>query len=166
VLALGSAQNREKSLMKKQLIPIGVILIMAVPICVGQLSVYKRTKSGVNPALISDLEKSITQAYKDKQAEAFKRYLAGDFTAVDEHGIKGADAEVAQMAKTDVRDNVFADMKVAFPAADTAVITYKVTTQATSAGQDTSGTYNAATIWVKYDDKTWLAVFHTFVKAQ
>ena len=116
--------------------------------------------------MISNLEKSLTQAYKDKQAEAFKRYLTGDFTAVDEHGIKSADAEVAEMAKTDVRDNVFADMKVAFPAADIAVITYKVTTQATSAVQDTSGTYNAATVWVKYDDKTWLAVFHTFVKTQ
>jgi len=69
------------------------------------------------------------------------------------------------MAKTDVRDNVFADMKVAFPAADIAVITYKVTTQATSAGQDTSGTYNAATVWVKHD-KTWSAAFHTFVKTQ
>jgi hypothetical protein len=152
--------------MKKQLIPIGVMLIMTMSICVGQLSVYKRTKSGVNQAMIPNLERSITQAYKDKQAEAFKRYLTADFTAVDEHGIKGTDAEVAEMAKTDVRDNVFADMKVTFPAADVAVITYKVTTQATSAGQDTSGTYNAATVWVKYDDKTWLAVFHTFVKAQ
>jgi len=152
--------------MKRQLISIGVILIMAGPICVGQLSVYKRTKSGVSPAVISDLEKSLTQAYKDKQAEAFKNYLTGDFTAVDEHGIKGADAEVAEMAKTDVRENIFADMKVTFPAADIAVITYKVTTQATSAGQDTSGTYNAATVWVKYDDKTWLAVFHTFVKTE
>jgi len=70
------------------------------------------------------------------------------------------------MAKTDVRNNAFADMKVVFPAADVAVISYKVTTQATSAGQDISGTYNAATVWVKYADKTWLAVFHTFVKTQ
>jgi len=59
--------------MKKQLIPIEIIiLITAVPICMAQLSVYKRTKSGVSPAVISDLEKSVTQAYKDKQAEAFK----------------------------------------------------------------------------------------------
>jgi hypothetical protein len=152
--------------MKKQLILIGVIFIMAASLCMGQLSVYKRTKSGVSQAVISDLEKSITQAYKDKQADAFKRFLAADFTAIDEHGIKGVDAEVAEMAKTDVHDNVFADMKVTFPAADVAVITYKVTTQATSAGQDTSGTYNAATVWVKYNDKTWLAVFHTFVKTQ
>jgi len=157
----------QKSLMKKQLIAIEIIiLITAVPICMAQLSVYKRTKSGVSPAVISDLEKSVTQAYKDKQAEAFKQYLTGDFTAVDEHGIKSADAEVAEMAKTDVRNNAFADMKVVFPAADVAVITYKVTTQATSAGQDISGTYNAATVWVKYNDKTWLAVFHTFFKTQ
>jgi hypothetical protein len=151
--------------MKKELIPIGIILIMAVPICVGQLSAYKQSKSGISDGVILDLEKSITQAYKDKQAEAFKKYLAGDFTGVDDHGIKDADAEVAEMAKTDVRKNAFADMKVAFPTADIAVITYKVTTQATSAGQDTSGTYNAATVWVRYD-KAWLAVFHTFVKAQ
>jgi hypothetical protein len=152
--------------MKKKLIPIAVLSIMAVPISVAQLSVYKRAKSGVSPAVISNLEKSVTQAYKDKQAEEFKQYLTGDFTAVDEHGTKSADAEVEEMAKTDVRNNEFADMRVVFPTGDVAVVTYKVTTQATSAGQDISGTYNAATVWVKYNDKTWLATFHTFVKAR
>src|SRR5947209_4757277 len=43
---------------------------------------------------------------------------------------------------------------------------YKVTMQGTSStGQDVSGTYNAASVWVKRDGK-WLGVFHTEVKAQ
>jgi hypothetical protein len=41
----------------------------------------------------------------------------------------------------------------------------KVTTQSTSSGRDTSGTYYAATVWNKRSGK-WLAVLHTLVKAQ
>jgi len=44
-------------------------------------------------------------------------------------------------------------------------MTYKVTMQGTSAGQDVSGTYNAASVYVQRDGK-WLGVFHTEVKAQ
>ena len=46
-------------------------------------------------------------------------------------GIKNLDREVADMAKTDLREYSFADMKVVFPSADIAVITYKTTIQQT-----------------------------------
>jgi len=45
------------------------------------------------------------------------------------------------MAKTDVRNNAFADMKVVFPAADVAVITLQSNDSShICAGQDISGT--------------------------
>jgi Domain of unknown function (DUF4440) len=80
-------------------------------------------------------------------------------------GIKNVEAETADMEKGDLRQYSFADMKVGFPSADVAVMTYKVTTQGTSAGQDLSGAYNAGRVWVKREGK-WLGVFHTEVKAQ
>lgn len=111
------------------------------------------------------MEKAVTEAYKNRQTDEFKKYLATDFISIDSEGIKNSDAEIADIQKGDLRNYSFADTKVAFPSADVAVITYKVTTQSTSAGQDTSGKYKAATVWTKRGGK-WFAVFHTFIKAQ
>jgi hypothetical protein len=111
------------------------------------------------------LEKSVTDAFKNKQAKSFRDYLAPEFSAVDAEGVKDADAEIADMQKTDLSNYSFADMKVALLSPKMAVATYKVTTQSTSSGRDTSGTYYAATVWNKRGGK-WLAVLHTLVKAQ
>lgn len=111
------------------------------------------------------LEKSVTEAFKNKQAEAFKKHLAPEFVAIDAGGIENADAQVADMGKYDVRQNSFADMKVTFPSSKVAVISYKVTTQATRAGQDTSGTYNVASVWMKRGGN-WLLICHAFTKSQ
>lgn len=111
------------------------------------------------------LEKAVTDAFKNKEARSFKEYLAPEFSAIDAEGVKDADAEIADMKKTDLSNYSFADMKVTLLSPKMAVATYKVTTQSTSSGRDTSGTYYAATVWNKRDGK-WLAVLHTFVKAQ
>jgi hypothetical protein len=111
------------------------------------------------------LEKSVTDAFKNKQANAFREYLAPEFSAVDAEGIKDVDAEIADMKKTDLSNYSFADMKVTLLSPKTAIATYKVTTQSTSSGRDTSGTYYAATVWNKRGGK-WLAALHTFVKTQ
>jgi len=109
------------------------------------------------------LEKSVTDAFKNKQTNLFKQYLDPEFSAVDAEGIKDADAEVEDMQKTDLRNYSFADMKVTLLSPKMAIIKYKVTTQSTSSDRDTSGTYYAATVWNKRSGK-WLAVLHTFVK--
>ena len=103
--------------------------------------------------------------FKNKQATAFREYLAPEFSAIDAEGVKDADAEVADMQKTDLSNYSFADMKVTLLSPKLAVATYKVTTQSTLSGRDTSGTYYSATVWNKRTGK-WLAVLHTFVKAQ
>ena len=112
-----------------------------------------------------ELEKTVTEAFKNKQAEVFRKYVAPEFVAIDAQGIENANVEIAAMAQYDVRENTFADMKVSFPSPKIAVVTYKVTTQATRAGQDTSGTYNVASVWMKRE-RNWLAVMHTFVRSQ
>jgi ketosteroid isomerase-like protein len=161
--------------MKRQFILCCFSLIAAAFICFGQESPspspspsatpFKTIRSATKEALIVKLEKSVTDAFKNKQAKAFREYLAPEFSAIDAEGIKDVDAEIADMQKTDLRDYSFADMKVTLANPKMAVATYKVNTQSTSSGRDTSGSYYAATVWNKRGGK-WLAVLHTFVKTQ
>ena len=151
--------------MEKKFILFCVTLIAVVSVCLAQASPAKPAKSASNETAITDLETSAWEAYKNKQADAFKKLMSEDYCGEYAEGIKNLDREVADMAKTDLRDYSLADMKVVFPSADVAVITYKTTIQQTSEGKDMSGTYNSGSIWVKKGGK-WLEVFHTEVKAQ
>jgi len=158
---------------KRQFILCCISLVGAASICVSQESPspspspspFKTLRSATKEATIAKLEKSITDAFKNKQAKAFKDYLAPEFSAIDAEGVKDADAEIEDMKKTDLSNYSFADMKVTLLSPKMAIATYKVTTQSTSSGRDTSGTYYAATVWNKRGGK-WLAVLHTLVKAQ
>ena len=151
--------------MKKQFILFCMTLIAAAPICLGQASPSKADRSASKDTAITDSEKSAWEAYKNKQADAFKKYLAPDYCGIYADGIKNADKEVADMEKSELRDYSLADMKVVFPSADVAVTTYKATLQGSSGGQDTSGTYNVASVWAKKGGK-WHVIFHTDVKSQ
>jgi ketosteroid isomerase-like protein len=151
--------------MKKQFILFVVAILSTSPICLAQVSPSKAGKSAAKEMEIIDLEKSAWEAYKSKQADAYRKLMSKDYYATYAEGIKTLDREVADMEKTDLRDYSFADSKVVFPSADVAVMTYKVTMEETSAGQDASGTYNSASVWNKRGGK-WLGVFHTEIKAQ
>ena len=151
--------------MEKKFILFCVTLIAVVSVCLAQASPAKPAKSASNETVITHLETSAWEAYKNKQADAFKKLMSEDYCGEYAEGIKNLDTEVADMAKTDLRDYSLADMKVVFPSTDVAVITYKSTIQQTSEGKDISGTYNSGSIWVKKGGK-WLEVFHSEVKAQ
>jgi hypothetical protein len=159
------ATRSKKLLMKKQFTLFCIALIAAAPICLGQASPSKADKSATKDAVIIDSEKAAWEAYKNKQADAFKKYLATDYCGVYADGMKEVDKEVANMEKSELRDYSLADMKVVFPSADVAVTTYKATLQGSSGGQDTSGTYNVASVWIKKGGK-WLVIFHTDAKSQ
>ena len=140
-------------------------LIAAAPVCFAQASPAKPAKSTSDQTAITDLEKSAWESYKNKQADAFRKLMSKDYYGTYAEGIKNLDREVADMAKTDLREYSLADMKVVFPSSDVAVITYKTTMQQTFESKDMSGTYNSASVWVKKSGK-WLEVLHTEVKAQ
>jgi hypothetical protein len=151
--------------MKKQFILFCATLIAIAPVCFAQTSPAKPAKSASNETAITDLEKSAWEAYKNKQADAFKALLSNDYRGVYAEGMKTADAEIVDASASNLRDYSLADVKVEFPSADVAVITYKVTRQETSDGRDVSGTYNSGSVWIKKAGK-WLCVFHTGVKAE
>src|SRR5215468_9738230 len=110
--------------------------------CVGEL--YKRASKVT--AVGIKYQQSAWESYKNKQADAFRKLMSKDYYGAYGEDIKNLDREVADMAKADLRDYSLADMKVAFPSADVAVITYKATIQQTSEGKDMSGTYNSGSI--------------------
>jgi ketosteroid isomerase-like protein len=151
--------------MKRQVIICGVALVTAAWTCFSAATPARQTKTAQREAAIIRLEKIITEAFKNKQVETFKKYLAPEFVGLDAEGFKNVDGELAEVPKYDVRDNSFADMKVAFPTGNMAVVTYKVTTQSTYNGQETSGTYNVVSVWTKRERK-WRLVVHTFMKSQ
>jgi ketosteroid isomerase-like protein len=159
--------------MKRQFILCCFSLITVASVCLSQESPsptpsptrFKPARSATKEKTIVELEKKVTEAFKNKRAEEFKRYLAPEFVSVDPQGIENVDAQVEDMEKYDVRENTFADTKVTFPSPKVAVITYKVTTKATHSGQDTSGTYNVASVWIKRGG-SWLLICHAFMKGQ
>ena len=150
--------------MKQRGIVCGVVWATAFSTCLAAPTPARQTKTAQRQAAIVGLEKIATEAFKNKQVETFKKYLAPDFIGLDAEGFKNVDGELAEVPKYDVRDNAFANIKVALPTANMAVVTYRVTTQATHNGQDASGTYNAASVWTKRERK-WRLVFHTFMKS-
>jgi ketosteroid isomerase-like protein len=151
--------------MKREVIMCVVALATAVSTCFAATSPSRPPKTAQREAAIVRLEKIITEAFKNKQVETFKKYLAPEFVGLDAEGFKNVDGQLAEVPKYDVRDNSFSDMKVAFSTANMAVVTYKVTTQSTHNGQDSSGTYNVVSVWTKRERK-WRLVFHTFMKSQ
>jgi ketosteroid isomerase-like protein len=151
--------------MKRQVIICGGLLATAISTCFAAATPAKQTKTAHSEATISRLEKIMTEAFKNKQVETVKKYLAPEFVGLDAEGFKNVDGDLAEVPKYDVRDNFFADMKVAFPTGNMAVVTYKLTTQSTHNGQETSGTYNVVSVWTKREHK-WRLIVHTFIKSQ
>jgi hypothetical protein len=152
-------------IMKRQVITCGMAVAAAVSTCFAAPTPARQIKTAHREAAIVALEKIVSEAFKNKQVETFKKYLGPEFIGLDAEGFKNIDGELAEVPKYDVRDNSFANMKVTFPSASMAVVTYKVTTQATRDGQDVSGAYNVASVWTKRERK-WRLVFHTFMKSQ
>ena len=107
-------------------------LIAAAPVCFAQARPAKPAKSTSDQTAITDLEKFAWESYKNKQADAFRKLMSKDYYGTYAEDIKNLDREVADMAKTDLRDYSLADMKVVFPSAEVAVITYKATIQQAS----------------------------------
>ena len=151
--------------MKKTFILSWITLLAIAPMCFGQAKPAKAGKSAANDSTITDLEKSAWETYKNKQADAFKALMSKEYYGVYAEGMKTLDDELANMAKSDLRDYSFSDIKVVFPHPKMAVMTYKVKVEATADGKDVSGTYNSGSVWVQQGGK-WVGAFHTESKAQ
>jgi hypothetical protein len=108
-------------------------------------------------------EKAAWQAFKDKNAEAFKKIVDKDLRAVYADGILNLQQELDAMNNRDIKSFTLSDFEAFTDEPDVMVLTYKAAVQATDNGKDISGTYNAGSVWKK-ENGAWMGIFHTDVK--
>src|SRR6266480_5164957 len=158
--------------MKRYFTHSGVVILAMTSLCYGQGDRNKASKttgkamsqSSSNKALI-DREMELWEIVKNKQADAYRKYFADNFSAVSSDGVRDINQEVEGVRIVDLKNYSLTDAKVVFPNKGTAVLTYKVTVQGSFQGQDISGVYYASSVWVNQGGK-WLAILHTEAKAQ
>jgi hypothetical protein len=111
-------------------------------------------------------EKSAWQAFKDKNADAFKKIVDKDIRCVYANRVSTSlQNELSDMQKWDMKSFEFSDFDMFSDEKDVIVTTYKVKLEGTVDGKDMSGLYNAGSVW-KLEDGQWLAIFHTNIKAE
>ena len=116
-------------------------------------------------AAIEAKEKAAWQAFKDKKADDFKKVVDKDFMGVYAEGVSDMDKELSDMKKWDMKSFAISDYKAFSDEKDVMVTTYVVKIEGTFDGKDSSGTYNAGSVW-KMENGAWMAIFHTNVKAE
>lgn len=110
-------------------------------------------------------EKEAWQAFKDKNAEGFKKLMDKDYRGVYAGGIFDLNQELEGMKMFDMKSFAISDYTAFSDKPDVIVTTYKVALQNAIGGQDVSGTFNCGTVW-KAENGVWLVIFHTIVKAE
>ncbi|MGH9551048.1 MAG: nuclear transport factor 2 family protein [Terriglobales bacterium] len=116
-------------------------------------------------AAMESKEKSAWQAFKDKNADAFKKVVDKDVRVVYSDGVGNMQKELAEMPKWDVKSFNITDFDIFSDEKDVIVTTYTVKIDATYQGKDMSGTFIGGTVW-KQENGKWLAIFHTHVKQE
>jgi len=110
-------------------------------------------------------EKAAWQAFKDKNADEFKKLLDKDIRCVYAEGIKKLQDELDDMKTSDVKSFTISDFDMFTDEPDVVVTTYTVKVEGTINGQDISANYNAGSVW-KAEKGKWMVIFHTNTKAE
>jgi hypothetical protein len=110
-------------------------------------------------------ETAAWQAFKDKNADGFKKVVSEKMIGVYAEGISDLKKEMDDMQKWEMKSFAISDYNVVAAGDGTIVATYKVTLEGTYGGQDASGTYNAGSVWARHKGE-WHAIFHTNVKEE
>ena len=143
--------------MKKHIIPTMVALFATIAVSIAATP---------DKASMEAKEKSAWQAFKDKNADAFKKVVDKDIRCVYADSISiSIQNELAAMPKWDMKSFEISDFDMFSDEKDVIVATYKVKLDGTADGKDMSGTYNAGSVW-KLENGQWLAIFHTNIKLE
>ena len=110
-------------------------------------------------------EKAAWQAFKDKNADDFKKLVDKDFRGVYAEGISNLQKELDDMKKWDMKSFTISDFDSFSDEPDVIVTTYTVKIEGTYDGKDHSGTFNCGTVW-KTEKGVWMAIFHTNAKQE
>ena len=88
-------------------------------------------------------EKAAWQAFKEKDADGFKKVVDHDMVGIYADGIADMAKEMSDMKKWDMKSFAISDYKSHSDEKDVVVTSYVVTIKGTFDGKDASGTYNA-----------------------
>src|SRR5436190_7541112 len=151
-----STQPQRKDIMKNYLTCTIVALVATVAVSIAATP---------DKAAVEAKEKAAWQAFKDKNADAFKKLVDKDIRCVYADHVANMQSELADMQKWDMKSFEFSDFDMFSDEKDVIVTTYKVKVEGTVDGKDMTGTYNAGSVW-KMENGNWLAVFHTNIKQE
>ena len=137
-----------------------IMFITAVLLVTARISMAASEKDQV-----IDREEAAWQAYKDKKAEEFRKMIADNYRGVYSDEVYTVDGEMSALREADIKSFSLSRLDVVSIDADTVMVTYLATMQATQGGKDVSGTYNAASVWQKQGG-SWKVVLHTNVRQE
>jgi len=147
----------ERTSMKKYITQTMIALFATIAVSIAAMP---------DKAAVEAREKSAWQAFKDKNADAFKKLVDKDIRCVYADRLStGRQNELSDMQKWDMKSFEFSDFEMFSDEKDVIVTTYKVKVEGTVDGKDMSGTYNAGSVW-KLENGQWLAIFHTNIKQE
>ena len=125
--------------------------------------------STVQAATPEQKENAIWQAFKDKNADAFKGMLEPGFTALYEDGVKNRDQEVQSLKNTKLDSFKISNFAHRMIDPENVLMTYTVEVKGKQGKDDISGTYRAASVWHRSGNgKTtfWRGTYHTEIKTK
>ncbi len=141
--------------MKTRFLATGVIVCLCL--IYGGSLLAQDVKSSV-----MSIEKSLWEAWKNKQTEPFQQNLADNTVGVSPMGITtGKDQVIKELSDSpcDVRSYSLSDWQVHEITNETVIVTYKAKQDATCQGNKVPGEVVASSVYVKKDGK-WMAASH------
>jgi hypothetical protein len=103
-------------------------------------------------------EKAAWDAFKRKDADAFKKTAAPEYTEITGNGVRDLAATVANMNDVNLTDVTFADWKMTTIDKDLLLLTYTTTQKGTYKGESFDGPYRHAAAWINRNGE-WLAIY-------
>src|SRR5574341_1059141 len=111
-------------------------------------------------------EKAAWDAFRRKDADAFKKILAPDYIEVLSTGTMNTEQALAGMKDYEITDVTFADWKMTTIDKDALILTYTVKVKATYKGKAISeGPYYEASAYVNRNGE-WLATYYQEARSQ
>ena len=141
--------------MKTRLVAIGVVVCLCL--IYGGALLAQDAKSDV-----TSIEKSLWEAWKNKQTEPFEQNLTDNSVGVSSMGVQAGKAQMIKeltSSPCDVRSYSLSDWQVHELSADTVLVTYKAKQDATCQGNKIPAEVVASSVYVKKDGK-WMAASH------
>ena len=142
-----------------------LIISSAVLSLAGAVACFGAGASAAEKDAIQAKETAAWQAFKDKNADDFKKVVDKDIRCVYADKISNMEKELADMKKSDMKSFAISNYESFTDEPDVIVTTYVVKLEGKVDGRDISGTYNAGSVWKK-EGNDWLGIFHTHIKQE